>query len=110
MRVRKYFEKGTGEEREEMLLSRTEQEAAYQRCLQEVLNNPRKVLDSLEYREEFRVGWKAYRKRKDGLRSGQMLSKIEQEVVWQENLSAIIENPGWFLDKRPVFGVIPKSI
>lgn len=70
MRVRKYFEKGTGEEREEVLLSRTEQATEYDRCIQEILDNPRKVLDSLETRDEFKVGWKRYGKRRDGLTSG----------------------------------------
>jgi hypothetical protein len=60
MRVRKYYEKVTGEEREEVLLSRSEQEAAYAECLQRIIDNPREALDSLEGLDEFKVGWKNY--------------------------------------------------
>jgi hypothetical protein len=70
MRVRKYYEKGTGEEREEVLLSRTEQETAYNECLQGVLDNPRYYLDNLERLDEFKVNWKKYGKWKDGKTSG----------------------------------------
>ncbi len=70
MRVRRYYEQKTGEQKEEVLLSRTEQEAEYQRCLQMILDNPRLVLDTLESRDEFKVGWKRYGRRKDGKNSG----------------------------------------
>jgi hypothetical protein len=62
MRVRKYYEKGTGEEREEMLLSRAEQRAEYDRILAMILdpNRTRQVLDNLEGMPEFKVAWKNY--------------------------------------------------
>jgi hypothetical protein len=64
MRVRKYYEKGTGEIKEEVLLSRSEQEVEYDRCLQKVLDDPRWVLDNLESLSEFKVGWQEYGKRR----------------------------------------------
>jgi hypothetical protein len=66
MKVRPYYEKITGERREEFLLSRSEQESAYNDCLQRVLDNPRYYLDNLERLDEFKVNWKNYKKWKTG--------------------------------------------
>lgn len=60
MKIRKYYEKVTGEKREEIILNKEEQETEYSRCLQMIIENPGWVLDNLEGLDEFKVGWKNY--------------------------------------------------
>lgn len=69
MRIRKYKEAGTRIVREEMLLSRSEQESEYERSLSMVLQDARWVLDNLEHLDEYRVNWKKYQQWKNGKRS-----------------------------------------
>ena len=63
MRVRRYVNK-YGEEREELILTRAEQEIWFSNCLSRVLNNTRQVLDSLENSPEFQVNWENYHKKR----------------------------------------------
>lgn len=60
MKMRKYYEKDTGEVREELVFTREEQEAQYKENIKEILENTRYVLDTLEGRTEYQVDWKYY--------------------------------------------------
>ena len=56
-----YFRSHKGDKlKQEILLSRPEQESWYKDCLNRVLDNPRWILDNLEYLNEFKVNWNNY--------------------------------------------------
>ena len=63
MKIRTYTNR-YGETREEMILTREEQEEWYRRCINRVLQNTREVLDHLEYLPEFKVNWQDYHAKK----------------------------------------------
>jgi len=56
-------EKG-GELRQEMVLTRAEQEIWYKECLNRIIANPREVLDQLDYCAEYKVNWNNYSRKK----------------------------------------------
>lgn len=67
MNVRTYRQKGVGILREEIILTREEQEKWYSECVLRILKNTRFVLDNLEKLPEFKVNWENYHKKKKSL-------------------------------------------
>jgi len=63
MHTRRYYDKHTGDWREEILLTRNEQVAWYKNCCETVLRNTRWVLDNLDSLEEFHVDWEDYHRK-----------------------------------------------
>ncbi len=58
MRLRRYY--SIGKFRDEIILTRVEQEIWYGECLKRILSNTRYILDNLERFPEFKVNWQNY--------------------------------------------------
>ena len=63
MHTRRYYDKHTGEWREEVILTRKEQAVWYRDCCKMILNHTRWVLDNLDYLMEFHVDWEDYHRK-----------------------------------------------
>jgi hypothetical protein len=67
MRIRSYYDKRSGELKEELIFDRKEQERQYSQCINMVLNDTEFVLEKLEFLPEFKVNWENYKKKKKSL-------------------------------------------
>ena len=77
MKIRKYY--SYGKARDEIILTREEQEIWYADCLKRVLSNVRFYLDNLETLVEFKVNWQDYHKK------GYRKKYLQKQKVYKED-------------------------